>query len=450
MPQEATVTPSILRHERAVVSPRPASPVALSVESLGKCYHLYRKPRHRLQQALFGRWRPYHREVWALRDVSFKVTRGQTVGLIGANGSGKSTLLQIVAGTLTPSEGRVLVDGQVSALLELGSGFNPEFTGRDNVYLYASVMGLSRVQIEERFDAIAGFADIGAYMDCPLKTYSSGMIVRLAFSVAISIDPDILLVDEALAVGDIRFQQRCMTRIRELRDRGVSILFVTHDLDAAKRLCDELHVLEHGRLIRSGPAEHVANWYLGHMTQDDAASGQQAAGNQPAGLTTTENQIRHGDGAGRIRRVELLTIDGKPAGKARMDETYRLRFELEFLRPVATPILGFYLRDRMGTDLMGINTYQEQSHLPAAQPGDYLTVDFLLPMRIRPGHYSINPGLSYNQHEMRYMDWLNHALVFEVIDSQAGRTVFGLMHPEVKVEVRRQETMLADTREPQP
>jgi lipopolysaccharide transport system ATP-binding protein len=390
---------------------------------------------------LLGRWRSYGRDVWALRDVSFDVRPGETVGLLGANGSGKSTLLQIVAGTLTPTEGRALVHGRVSALLELGSGFNPDFTGRDNVFLYASILGLTSAQIEERFDRIAAFADIGHFIDCPLKTYSSGMIVRLAFSVAISVDPDILLIDEALAVGDIRFQQRCMTRIRQLRDQGVSIVFVTHDLEAAKRLCDRLHVLEHGRLIRSGAPDAVANWYLGHMTGGLVAGGLVAGEQASAGRSLPESSqqapgalFRHGDGNGQITRVELSTLDGKVVTKARMDDTYRLRFELAFRTAVDSPIIGFYLRDRMGTDLIGVNTYQEGADLGAVRPGDRVTVDFILPLSLRPGHYSINPGLAYNQHEMRYMDWVDNALVFEIVDPVPGRTVFGLTHPEVQVE----------------
>jgi lipopolysaccharide transport system ATP-binding protein len=415
------------------------------VEQLGKCYRLYARPQDRLKQALWGRHRRYYQEMWALRGVSFDVPRGETVGIIGPNGSGKSTLLQIIAGTLAPTEGRVEVRGRVSALLELGSGFNPEFTGRDNVYLTASILGLSAAQIAERFDAIAAFADLGPYLDRPLKTYSSGMVVRLAFSVAISVDPDILLVDEALAVGDIRFQQRCMTRIRQLRDQGVSILFVSHDLDACKRLCRQVHVLEAGRLIRSGPPDAVANWYLGYMTASPSSpvhgplsegphQGEAAVDNGPR-TADAFAFFRHGDGCGRVTRVALLTLDGRPVAKARMDETYRVRFEVEYHADVPASILGFYLRDRLGTDVIGVNTYQENTPLPAARPGDRIVVDFILPLRLRPGHYSVNPGLAYNQHEMRYLDWVNNALVFEVIDPQPGRTVFGLIHPEVRVEI---------------
>jgi lipopolysaccharide transport system ATP-binding protein len=445
-------------------APRPDPALAVRVEQLGKAYRIYNRPQDRLKQALWGRRRCYYQDAWALRDVSFEVARGQTVGIIGPNGSGKSTLLQILAGTLVPTEGRAWVDGQVSALLELGSGFNPEFTGRDNVHLYASILGLTAGQIAERFEAIAGFADIGAYMDRPLKTYSSGMVVRLAFSVAISVDPEILLVDEALAVGDIRFQQRCMTRIRQLRDRGVSILFVTHDLEAAKRLCDTIHVLDRGRLIRSGPPDTVANWYLGYMTQDPSPVAdaphethrvsEPACGSLPSpgprqqgapyDLRQSMNffqPFRHGDGNGRITRVELLANDERVTHAARLGETYRFRFEIEFHAPVEAPILGFYVRDRLGTDIIGVNTYQEGKQLPPVRPGDRLVVDFILRLPLRPGPYAVSPGLAYNQHEMRYMDWIDNALVFEIVDPQPGRTVFGLLSPEVLVEVKQQQAV---------
>ena len=423
------------------------SDLALEVHRLSKVYRLYRRPQDRLWQALsLGRQRYYH-EVHALHNVSFSVPRGRTVGIIGANGSGKSTLLQVIAGTVTPTAGLVRISGRVAALLELGSGFNPEFSGRDNVYMYASLLGLTPEEIRDRFDAIASFADIGDFIDCPLKTYSSGMLVRLAFAVAINVDPEILLVDEALAVGDIRFQQRCMTRIRQLRDQGVTILFVTHDLEAAKRLCDQVHVLERGRLIRSGHAADVANWYLARISQPESAGDRctasaitSKASHPSTDLNNADSDaafrfFRHGDGRGQIRRVEITGADGRPAETVRMDEEVTFRFELEFRAAVGSPVLGFYVRDRLGTDVIGINTFEEGTDLPAVQPGDRMTVEFTLPLRLRPGHYSVSPGLSYNRDEMRYLDWQDNALVFRVVDPRPGRTVFGLTHPPVRVAI---------------
>ena len=243
---------------------------AIQLNNLGKCYRIWDKPQHRLMQAIF-KSRRYYRDFWALRDISLHVARGETVGVLGQNGSGKSTLLQIMAGTLAPSEGEARVNGRVAALLELGSGFNPEFSGRENVILNGAIQGFTRKQMLERFDRIAAFADIGGFIDQPVKIYSSGMAVRLAFSVAINVDPEILIVDEALSVGDFRFQQRCMARIREIRDQGASILFVTHDTDACKRLCNRVYVLEKGKLVHSGPADSAANWYQAFMVSLDGS-----------------------------------------------------------------------------------------------------------------------------------------------------------------------------------
>jgi lipopolysaccharide transport system ATP-binding protein len=418
--------------------PDDSAPIAIRLDNISKCYRFYPHRRDRLKQALFGRWRRYYREVWALRDVTLQLPRGRIIGVLGPNGAGKSTLLQIIAGTLAPTTGRVRVQGRVAALLELGSGFHPEFTGRENVHLYGTILGLTPRQIAQRFDAIASFADIGQYLDCPLKTYSSGMAMRLAFSVASHLDPDILLVDEALAVGDLRFQQRCLAYLRRMPAEGKTVLFVSHDLDASKRLCDELLVLDRGRLLRSGLPAAVVNWYFGFMTAPK--SDEPATPPASAEIFPTE---RHGDGQGRVVRVELLTEDGRPVRVARMDSSYRIRMTLAFHAAVATPVLGFYLRDRLGTDLIGVNTHEEGVPLPSAAPGERLVVDFVLPLRLRPGQYSISPGLAYDPRELRYLDWWDNALVFEIADEQPGRTVYGLTHPEVRIEIADEQPLVA-------
>ncbi len=434
------------------------SDLVIHAEGLGKCYRL--PGRRRLSAvgcrlSAIGcrperpRWAESRkpiadsRTVWALRDASFDVARGETVGVIGPNGSGKSTLLQILAGTLMPSAGRVWIRGRVAALLELGSGFDPEFTGRENVYLYAAILGLTPGQIEQRLQAIAEFADIGDYIDRPLKTYSTGMMVRLAFAVATSVDPDLLLIDEALAVGDVRFQQRSMARIRQLQERGVSILLVSHDLEAVKRLCRRVLVLDRGRLVRTGPPDAIVNWYLGWMTEPESGVRSQESGIRSPRLEVSPRisgveeprafeVFRHGDGNARIVNVQLLNADGAPAERVRLGDECRVRIEVEVLRTLPTAILGFYLRDRLGTDVIGVNTHQEGTPLPAVRPGDRVTVEFALSLRLRPGHYSISPALAYNPHEMRYLDWIDHALVFEIVDPRPGRTVFGLLYPDVR------------------
>ena len=250
--------------------------IAIRVSNLGKCYEIYDNPRDRLKQFVVPRLQrlfrqspqQYFREFWALKDVSFEVKKGETVGIIGRNGSGKSTLLQLICGTLTPTSGTVETNGRIAALLELGSGFNPEFTGRENVYMSASIMGLTKEEIDERFDEIAAFADIGEFIEQPVKTYSSGMFVRLAFAVNIVSDPEIMIVDEVLAVGDMNFQARCMTALTRIQERGTTVLFVSHDIGTVKSLCSRGIYLEHGRIHAIGKASDVTEQYIRTMREE--------------------------------------------------------------------------------------------------------------------------------------------------------------------------------------
>jgi lipopolysaccharide transport system ATP-binding protein len=239
-----------------------SSDIAIAIQGVSKAYQIYDKPFDRLKQMVFGSRRKYHEEFWALRDINFEVRRGETVGIVGRNGSGKSTLLQIICGTVEPTTGSVEKRGRVSALLELGSGFNPEFTGRENVYLNGAILGLSREDIDTRFDRIAAFADIGDFLDSPVKHYSSGMFARLAFSVAIHVDPDILIVDEILAVGDAAFQRRCLAKFYEIRESGCSILFVSHDQYQVKSVCQRALYLERGQQRMFGSAGRVIDQYV--------------------------------------------------------------------------------------------------------------------------------------------------------------------------------------------
>ncbi len=259
-----------------------SSDVAIKVDNLSKCYHVYDKPQDRLKQSLLPRVRrflgkpekQYHRDFWAVRDVSFHIPKGQTIGIIGQNGSGKSTLLQMICGTLTPSSGSIMTEGRVAALLELGSGFNPDFSGRDNVYMNAALLGLEKSEIDARFDQIVAFADIGKFINEPIKSYSSGMMVRLAFSVQAQIDPDILIVDEALSVGDAKFQAKCFERLRQLKENGTSILLVTHSSEQIVTHCDRALLLEKGHMLALDTPRTVVNKYLDLLFSKDDATEQ--------------------------------------------------------------------------------------------------------------------------------------------------------------------------------
>ena len=296
-----------------------AGPVAIEVAGLGKSFSLYEKPLHRLAHILFPRHVSHvAREFWALRDVSFEVERGSSIGIMGRNGSGKSTLLQLITGTLQPTEGAVRVFGRIAALLELGSGFDPEFSGRENVYLNGALLGLSREQIDTKFDAIAAFADIGEFLEQPVKTYSSGMMLRLAFAVQVQVEPDILIVDEALAVGDSLFQKRCFERMHKLRDNGVTLLFVSHDQESVRTLTNQALLLRDGRIRAQGPSPDVILEYRRQMHDDEKAYLAQSAGRAAADPVKLRAEAADGKSFGDLQAevlsVEVLDASGKPAG----------------------------------------------------------------------------------------------------------------------------------------
>lgn len=334
-------------------SPTPPGPdVAIRAEQLGKCYHVYERPRDRLKQMLLGRSHRFYREFWALRDVTLEVRKGETVGIIGRNGSGKSTLLQTIAGTLTPTTGDIHVDGRVSALLELGAGFNPEFTGRENVFMNGAILGISRAEMERRFDAIAAFADIGDFIDQPTKTYSSGMQLRLAFSVAINVDPDVLIVDEALAVGDAAFQFKCLERLEQLTRSGVTLLFVSHSMDMVKTFCSHVIYLEGGGVRAAGPADEMAELYLCDVRAAQAQareSGSPVKWKQPL---YASGQSAFGTDDGRIVQAEFASGGGQFATFGAGEEIV-IEIGAEYTSTLRNPHLSVVLQDRRMVQIGG-------------------------------------------------------------------------------------------------
>lgn len=405
---------------------------AIRAQHLGKCYQRFTRQWDRVRQWFNGSRRQYYTEHWALRQLDLQIQRGQTVGILGANGSGKSTLLQLIAGTLHPSEGSLAVHGRVAALLELGSGFHPEFTGWENVRLQASILGLSEEEIRYRSEQIARFSELAEALDRPLRTYSSGMILRLGFSIAISIDPDILLVDEALAVGDLHFQQKCMRRIQQLREQGVTILLVTHDLGTTKRLCEIVHVLDQGRLVQSGPAEPVCNWYVAHLLADRS---QKEALPAPA----TGSIYRHGN-----RQAEIVSWYWSDGNKISSQEKtvhhqqfllgseQTLCVQLKFHQSIGKPVLGFYLRDQFGTELMGENSDNAGIKL-MGEAGNEMTVEFHFGLHLRPGTYTLCLGLVDDPSQPVCLDWIDQAMFLHVHDPKPGRVIHGLFAEPVSV-----------------
>lgn len=398
----------------------------IQVDGVSKHFEIYNRPVDRLKQMLFRGRRKYFREFQALKTISFAVGRGETVGIIGKNGSGKSTLLQIIAGTMTPSHGEVRTRGRVAALLELGSGFNPEFTGRENVFLNGAVLGLSQQEIQERYNAIVDFAGIGEFIDQPVRTFSSGMMVRLAFAVQAQVSPDILIVDEALAVGDVKFQAKCFAKLKELKAGGTSILLVTHSGDQIVTHCDRAVLLNEGRVIESGEPRRVVNRYMdvlfGKEPSDEAietmAQLQAQAGDQGVESPLSRSSIlgqelfetrntyngheyRWGDGRAKIVDYLLQSQGHDYPQSFRSGSIVRLAVGVQFIVSLVRPILGFTVKNKAGIVIYAANseTLSFASVQQLGHMGSYAEVCFRWICRLAPGDYFISLGLAVREGE---------------------------------------------------
>lgn len=440
--------------------------VTISVRGVSKRYEIYERPRDRLLQMLARGRRQYFREFWALSDISFDVRRGETVGIIGRNGSGKSTLLQLICGTLNPTAGEIEVNGRVAALLELGAGFNPEFTGRENVFMAAKLLGLTHQQVEERYDRIAAFADIGEFIEQPVKTYSSGMYVRLAFAVNAHVDADILVIDEALAVGDAVFTQKCMRYIRGFKEHG-TLLFVSHDSAAVQSLCESAVWLAGGRLNMKGKSREVGEAYLKYVFQqsygDEVAL--EDVGAQQQDGESEDSLVRAGDTLGARDADEhtvaaassnLKTAQGWRTGSAdimdvrleilgdesrkvfRGGEMVRMRIRVAAHGRIEQPIVGFVFRDRLGQDLFGENTLRiGESAATAVEPGQSFEASFVFRLPLLPnGAYAVMASIADGdlganvQHH-----WLHDALVVHVSSPAVRYGLVGIPFDKISLEI---------------
>ncbi|HWB83377.1 MAG TPA: ABC transporter ATP-binding protein [Bryobacteraceae bacterium] len=419
---------------------------AIEFQGVSKSYAIYQSPGDRLKELLSLNRLKRHKDFWAIHDVSFEVKRGETFCIVGENGSGKSTLLQMVAGILYPTSGTVTVNGRVSALLELGAGFNPEFSGRDNVYLNASILGFTTRQIDQRYQAIAEFAEIGDFINRPVKTYSSGMVVRLAFAVAIHVDPEILLVDEALAVGDIYFRQRCMRKVHELRSRGITILFVSHAVSDVKAIGDRAMWLDHGRLVEIGEPDRVVAKYLAAMVEKDSTyllhkgrTAEKRVGGPvqaPEIIESIPNvDHRYGDGRAEVIGIGVFDEQGRPLHILDPATRILVRISVRAGEHVPLPIVGFMMRNQLGMDFSGTNTAREGCELPPMQPGDVYTVDFYVSLpELYPASFSFTPAIADGTLAGYQMcDWIDNALALQM--SRSEGEVYGYIHLPCKVEV---------------
>jgi ABC-type polysaccharide/polyol phosphate transport system ATPase subunit len=367
---------------------------AIVVNHVTKRYNVYPRPVDRLKEVLTLNRRSYHREFTALESVHLTIEKGRVVGMIGPNGAGKSTLLKIMAGIIDPTEGEIEVKGRVASIIELGTGFHGDFSGRDNVYMNAAIMGYRRDQVDEFFDEIARFAELGTYIDMPVKTYSSGMFVRLAFSIAVHVNPEVFLVDEALAVGDAVFSHRCLKRIREMKERGVTICFVSHDVNAVQNICDEAILLDRGQLMDRGAPKHVIQHYQ-TVVAERIARGTDARGEptdfHSVGAPETSAGVgeqRFGTFEAQIVRTEVRDSHGRAIKQLSSGDNVAFAMDVEFHKNIENPVFGILLRNRYGVEVFGTNSYLRHEDTGTFQRGQTAQVFFRMSLNIGIGSYT--------------------------------------------------------------
>lgn len=376
----------------------------IEIKNISKIYNLYNKPSDRLKEALFAR-QSRHTEFAALNDVSFNVNKGEILGIIGKNGSGKSTILKIITGVLTPTSGECIVKGKIAALLELGAGFNMEYTGIENIYLNGQMIGFSKDEMDKKLQDIIDFADIGEHIYQPVKTYSSGMFARLAFSVAISVDPDILIVDEALSVGDVFFQNKCYRRFEEFRERGKTILFVTHDMGSVIRYCNRCVLLNAGKKVAEGKPQEMVDLYkrimVGQWNENEESS-EEASSIQSSNVKNDQlwkDQIStnpdievYGDGRADIIDFGIFSDTGDIGNNVYKGDYYSIKLRVRINEDNLNPIFAFKLRDIKGTELTGTNTMLEDIDTSQCKKGDIVTITFRQKQYLQPGQYLVSLG----------------------------------------------------------
>lgn len=389
-------------------------PLVLALDAVGKCYVSYHSTAARFL-SWFGVPVKIKKSYWAVQDVSFQLCAGEALAIIGCNGAGKSTLLKLITGTAQPTTGKIVSQAKISAMLELGLGFNPDFTGRENVYFAAGLMGLSTRRIDELIGEIENFAELGPFFDQPLRVYSSGMQARLAFAVATAEKPDLLIVDEVLSVGDSYFQHKSFDRIRKFKEQGTSLLFVTHNMADVRALCERVILLEEGRVLRSGPADEVADFYNARMAQRENKAQEVLQQRQEDGWLTTQS------GTGEATLASLTLHDASsdaPIVKASAGRVLRLRAVVDIHQDIPHLVLGYMLRDRTGHIVWGTNTWHTGQRMDDLAAGSQVIFDYLFPCNLGPGSYSFSPALvSSDTHLVNNYQWIDNALVFDVVNT---------------------------------
>ena len=428
--------------------------LAISVQGVSKIYKLYDKPIDRLKEAVSLTHKSYHRDFFALSDISFDVKKGETVGIIGTNGSGKSTILKIITGVLSPTTGTAEVSGNISALLELGAGFNSEYTGLENIYMNGTMMGFSRQEMERRMDDILRFADIGDFVNQPVKTYSSGMFVRLAFALAINVDPEILIVDEALSVGDVFLQAKCYRRMEEMMKNGTTILMVSHDMGSIIKYCDKVVLLNRGHFVAQGEAGKMVDLYkkiLANQTDELAEAlieEKKEALGLPVEATVSDKRMKdrmnlnpevqeYGDGRASFEDFGTLDARGNVTNLLLKGEMFTIRERVRFHAPIENPIFTYTLRDKKGTDITGTNTLFEGTEIKPVKDGDVYTVSFRQKMNLLGGEYLLSMSCTgYENGEHVVYHRLYNVLSLTVI---SNKNTVGFYDMGSEVEAVREE-----------
>ena len=388
--------------------------LAISVQDVTKIYRLYDKPIDRLLEAMSITKKTYHKKFFALDKISFEIEKGTTVGIIGTNGSGKSTILKIITGVLNPSSGNVEVEGNISALLELGAGFNMDYTGIENIYMNGTMMGFGREEMEKKLPEILEFADIGDFVHQPVKTYSSGMFVRLAFALAINVEPEILIVDEALSVGDVFFQAKCYKKMDEIRQKGTTILMVTHDMGSVIKYCDKVILLNKGSFVAEGKAGEIVDLYkkilanrfeIEEEAKDDKLPVEAKAADtgklMKESLSINPSVTEYGDGRAKIYDLGLIDSKGEISNLLIKGEEFTIKERIRFFADIKQPIFTYTIKDKKGTELSGTNTMFELTDIEEVHAGDSYDVEFRQKMNLQGGEYLISmscTGFENGQH----------------------------------------------------
>ncbi len=409
------------------------SEIAISLKQVSKKFPIYDSPLQRLREAAHWNRKKFHREFWALREITLDLEAGMSLGILGQNGSGKTTILQLMAGIMAPTQGEIEIRGRVATILELGAGFNPEFTGRENAFLSGLILGLSPKEIRRKMGEIIAFAEIGEFIDQPVKTYSNGMYVRLAFAVAIAVEPDILLIDEILAVGDTYFQHKCVRKIRDFQETGKTLVYVTHDVEAVRNICHQAMILDYSRLLARGEPGPIAAQYLALI---DNRERERSSASGPSGGGAPSDYSRYGSKEAEITAVEILDDDGNPRTVFNYGENFHLRFRVVARADIDRIVVGNIFRNRYGFNIFGTNADWLGLPAPDLKQGQVCLITFHHRANLAGGSYSINPAASAvtGPRTYRTLDWINNAAIIEI---KNPRPMEGYVSIPTRIEIEK-------------